>query len=96
MSLYRFEEGVTEKFRLHRGDLVRLPASSAIYEIRGLVGRIWVTGDDEGHDFILSEGQRLELPGRDLVLIEALTDAEAMVLRAKPRSRTRLDAALVR
>jgi hypothetical protein len=69
------------KSRLHlgAGDVTALRLSQPLC-LHVTAGRVWVTIEGGGTDYWLAAGQRLEMPGPGLLVIESVKQASALRL----------------
>jgi len=54
-------------------------------ELRVVEGRVWVTGQGDGEDHVLSPGECLSLPDAGAVVVEAWDRGQGAVVRWQPR-----------
>jgi hypothetical protein len=70
-------------WQLPAGRAHRLAAGSG--ELTVLQGRVWVTGQGDGEDRVLSRGERLRLADAAAVVVEPWDRDQGAVLRWQPR-----------
>ena len=73
----------TRTWQLDAGRAQRLAAGTG--ELTVLQGRVWVTGQGDGQDQVLSRGERLRLADAAQVVVEPWDRAQGAVLRWAPR-----------
>jgi hypothetical protein len=70
-------------WQLAAGRAHRLAAGAG--ELTVLQGRVWVTGQGDGEDRVLSRGERLRLVDASSVVVEPWDRGQGAVLRWQPR-----------
>lgn len=68
---------------VHAGRAERLGAGAG--ELSIVQGRVWVTGQGDGEDRVLSRGERLRLADGSAVVVEPWDRGQGAVLRWQPR-----------
>ncbi|MET0263125.1 MAG: DUF2917 domain-containing protein [Rariglobus sp.] len=69
---------------LATGKLVRRDVADRL-EVHCTRGRLWITVDNSREDIVLEAGERHEVTGPTLMVIEALTPAEVVLDDEAPR-----------
>lgn len=75
----------TRTWHLEAGRAERLAAAPG--ELTVLKGRVWITGQGDGDDHVLSRGERLVLGAGADVVVEPWDRAQGAVLHWSPRRR---------
>lgn len=79
------QSAMPHTWQLDAGRAQRLAAGAG--ELTVLQGRVWVTGQGDGEDQVLSRGERLRLADAADVVVEPWDRAQGAVLRWAPKRR---------
>jgi hypothetical protein len=77
--------GIDMECCLEKGELIRLDGGKRGLLLNCNAGTVWVTSGN-GADYLIPSGKRFEIPARQIVVVEALENAEFCLGEALPSS----------